>query len=232
MMISLVIATMWKYEPFIDFLTHLCRVDIVQEIIIINNDAEKTPDAPILKHYKIQVHDFGKNIKVNPAWNFGASVAKSEIIGIMNDDLIYDLKLLQKVNDFMLSTPNMGAVGLSYNDPNIGQTPFKNGQVDFEQFIGQAAYGFGNLFFAPRDKWHPIPFGMDIWCGDVFVFEYFYFYGYANYMITNAFYCHNDNREGGSVTGTLDENTRNAISQQEIEIYAKIKEKLINKIPL
>ncbi len=222
---------MWKYEPFVDFLTHLCRVDIVKEIIIINNDFEKTPNAPILKHYKIKVHDFGKNIKVNPAWNFGASVATGDIIGIMNDDLIYDLKLLQKVDDFMLSTANVGTLGLSYNDPNIGQTPFKNGQVDFEKFTGQACYGYGNLFFTLRNKWQPIPFGLDIWCGDVFVFEYFLFHGYDNYMITNAFFCHNDNKDVGSVTGTMDEQTKQLV-HEEGQIYAKIREKIINKIPL
>lgn len=226
---------MWKYEPFIDFLTQLCKVGSVKEIIIINNDNSKTPDVSILEHHKIKMFDFGQNIKVNPAWNHGAKVATGDIVGIMNDDLIYDLKILYKVDDFMLSTQNVGTVGLSYSDPSIGQTPLVNGQCDFEKFSGQACYGFGNLFFVLKEKWVPIPFGMELWCGDVFVFDYFYFNGFDNYLIVNAFYKHNDGKdhiEGGSVTGTIEKTERERIIAEEGEVYRKIKEKLINKIPL
>ena len=42
-MISVIIPTMWKYEPFLGFIEYLARVPSVGEIIIINNAADKTP---------------------------------------------------------------------------------------------------------------------------------------------------------------------------------------------
>ena len=84
---SIVVPTMWRFNLFADFLVKLVQVDAVGEIIIINNAMEAKPDHSIFAHPKIKMHDFKLNIFVNPAWNYGVSVAKYDNICIMNDDV-------------------------------------------------------------------------------------------------------------------------------------------------
>ena len=66
---TFVIPTMWRYEPFVKFLTDLLDHDLVHEVIIINNDKPKTPELP--DSPKLRLVDFGGNIYVNPSWNRG-----------------------------------------------------------------------------------------------------------------------------------------------------------------
>ena len=79
-MISIIVPTMWRYEPFLDFAQYLVRIDVVSELIIINNDNTKTPKHPVLNHPKVRMLDFGQNIFVNPAWNIGVQAAREDIV--------------------------------------------------------------------------------------------------------------------------------------------------------
>ena len=92
-MITVVVPTMWRYSPFLDLLKYILKVDVVTECIIINNDNTRTPTHPVLTNPKVKLVDFGKNIFVNPAWNYGVQHSSNNIVCILNDDLIFDLKL-------------------------------------------------------------------------------------------------------------------------------------------
>jgi hypothetical protein len=187
-MITVVIPTMWRYAPLLDFVGYIARVDVVEEIIIINNDNTRTPDHAVLSHPKVRLVDFGHNIFVNPAWNWGVNHSKSDKVCILNDDCTFDLKLLYRVDEFL--TEDMGSIGLSAGRVDLGQTPLTNGAIDFEPFAGQACYGWGNLMFVHKKHWRDIPAGLDIWFGDVFIFDYPLFNGRQNYFITNMFHHH------------------------------------------
>jgi len=91
-MLSVVVPTMWQFDPFCDFLEDLVQLPIIDEVIVINNLVELTPDHSALKHPKVQMHNMPENIYCNPSWNLGARLAKNE--KILNKLLVTgDLKI-------------------------------------------------------------------------------------------------------------------------------------------
>ena len=216
-MISIVVPTMWRYEPFLDFAQYLVRMDVVTELIIINNDNTKTPQNPILKHPKVRMLDFGKNIFVNPAWNMGVSAAREDIVCILNDDIQFDLKLLYKIADFI--QPNMGAIGLMTGYVTHGQVPITTGKIELFPFEGQNCIGFGELMFIHKNAWVDIPEGMNIGMGDVFIFERCLYHGLQNYFIANMFHFH----YGNATTREEPMDSANQRIQQEAAIYNRVK---------
>lgn len=216
-MISIIVPTMWRYEPFLDFAQYLVRVDVVSELIIINNDNTKTPQHPVLNHPKIRMLDFGRNIFVNPAWNIGVQAAREDIVCILNDDLQFDLKLLYKIVDFI--QPNMGAIGLMTGDVTHGQVPITTGRIEFFPFEGQNCIGFGELMFLHKNAWVDIPEGMNIGMGDVFIFERCLYHGLQNYFIANMFHFH----YGNATTKEEPLESANRRIQEEAAIYNKVK---------
>ena len=86
---------------FEQLLNNLNQHQLVDEIIIINNDVAKTPEWGVLSSSKIRMLDQAKNIKVNPAWNLGASVSTNDYIAIINDDIIFDVSAFERVRDVL-----------------------------------------------------------------------------------------------------------------------------------
>jgi hypothetical protein len=216
-MISVVVPTMWRFSPFIDFVKDLIQVDIINEIIIINNDNTRTPADPVLTNPKIQMLDFGGNIFVNPAWNIGVNASKNDIVCILNDDLIFDLRLFYKIENFI--TPEMGVIGLSEGVVDLGQTPITTGEIVFEPFTGQNCYGFGELMFVHKRNWKDIPSGLNIGFGEVFIFERLLYKGHQNYFISNMLHFH-----GGSTTQREVPRSEAAVRLlQEQSVYEHIK---------
>lgn len=183
---------MWKFPPLVGFLDYMVRLDVIQEVIVIDNQRSNRPEHRVFSHPKMRCFDFGKNIFVNPAWNYGANASRADKICIMNDDIIFDLKLFYSVEDFF--QPHHGTIGLLNGRTEFGQTPVTTGAIGFEPFHGQSCYGYGNLFFTFRDNWPIIPPGLDIWFGDVFVFEWFLFQNYQIHLINNTFNYHSESK--------------------------------------
>lgn len=219
-MISIVVPTMWRYAPFLDFAQYLVRIDVVSELIIINNDNTKTPQHEILNHPKVRMLDFGQNIYVNPAWNMGVNAAREDIVCILNDDLQFDLKLLYKVVDFI--KPDMGVFGLMTGNPDFWQIPITTGNIDFVPYVpysGVSCYGFGELMFIHKNAWVNIPKGLNIGMGDVFIFERCFLHGLTNYFITNMFHYH----YGNATTREENKDAAEERIKQEAAIYEQIK---------
>lgn len=189
-MIRFVVPTMWNYLPFWDFAKHIVNVDVVSELFIINNDPDKTPDLEILKHPKVKMVSFGKNIGVNPAWNCGAMGSKSDIICISNDDIIFDTKVFYEVSQFL--TDKIGILGLSERRPERNEYPVNTGQIEFTPFeLGKTdRYGYGVLYFIHKNNWKDIPHQLLMFYGDNFVFDQCFYRGLQNYMIDNLFHYH------------------------------------------
>lgn len=225
-MITIVIPTMWRHYPFLNFLKYILKLEIIDQVIIVNNNYIDTPNDDILKNSKIQMLDFGKNIFVNPAWNLGVNKSKTNIVCIANDDIIFDLRLLFKIEEFM--NDSVGVIGLSRGSESFNQTPITTGEIEFEKFNGQSCYGFGELMFVQKKYWKDIPDGLDIGFGDNFIFDYNYFSGRDNYLITNMFHHH----AVSQTTNSLPEHVRYDCWVRESELYDKIKMKIINKIEI
>ena len=86
---SLIIPTMWCSPLILDMLPKYQESPLVGEIIIIDNYPESRPDLPLKELSKVSIHTKGFNIYVNPAWNWGASMAHHTIT-LVNDDIIIE----------------------------------------------------------------------------------------------------------------------------------------------
>jgi beta-1,4-mannosyl-glycoprotein beta-1,4-N-acetylglucosaminyltransferase len=185
-MITIVIPTMWKCHMLLSFLYDLVHVETVSEIIIINNDHKNTPRNDILFHEKVNMVDFGENIFVNPAWNYGVSQSKNNHICIMNDDITFDTRLFAKALEFMQTNPNFGSMGFNPGVEHLRQPAHTSVDIDFIEYMaGADALGYGSLMFVKKDQWRHIPDYLKIFCGDAFIFDRSQWMGLKNYWITN-----------------------------------------------
>jgi hypothetical protein len=167
---SVIVPTMWRVaHQFINFLRPLCDNPLVDEIIIINNDTTKTPKHG-LSNPKINIVNFSENIYVNPAWNYGVSIAKNNKICLLNDDIMFDIRLFTKLEN--LITKNNGVFGLYPGDSNFYQEPNTTKNIDIERQYKQRCMGFGCLMFLHKDNWRNIPDELKIFYGDDFIFDY------------------------------------------------------------
>jgi len=180
---SIVIPTMWRYEPFVDFLVKLVDYDLVDEIILIDNDNTRRPSADVLNHSKIKNYDFGRNIFVNPAWNFGVHISKNNNVCILNDDVSFDLRLFNRVGAVL--SEQTGVIGICPGLDEFKQPPYRDGSIDVIPWRGEHTFGFGCLMCVHKSWWDDIPDGLDIYYGDNWIFDSCLVKGKTNYFITN-----------------------------------------------
>lgn len=184
-MYSIIVATMWKFFPFIGFLKTLLKQNDVGEVILINNNIYETPlEFLNIKNEKLKVLIQSKNIGVNPAWNIGIECAKFPYICILNDDIIFDLTLLDKLPIF-LNDYNTGVIGLCPGIKNFNQPPFVDGLINITPWQNEHTYGFGCLMFINRKNYIPIPEDLIMYYGDNFIFDTCLANKKINYIITN-----------------------------------------------
>ena len=161
--ISVVVPTLWRFSPFADVCVDVADCELVKEVILINNNTQDQPALShlIWSHPKIKILDFGRNIFVNPAWNVGVYHSQGDIICLWNDDLIFDLHLLELVDQHF--DPSQGAWGLwsSWPDTSIHLNPHTE----------QGLWGWGQLMFVSRKHWLDIPPELLVYCGDLWIFD-------------------------------------------------------------
>jgi FkbM family methyltransferase len=179
---TVVVPTMWKLaDQFVEFANKLCACESVGELIIINNDNTKTPTG--LDNPKIRMYDFGRNIYVNPAWNLGVEQAKYSHICVVNDDVVFDTAVFERLQDML--TADNGLFGLCPGVDVFEQPPVTDKTIDIIPWTGQHTYGFGCLFFFNKAVWQTIPQGLDIYFGDNWAFDLQLAKGRQNYIIAN-----------------------------------------------
>lgn len=175
-MISVVVPTMWKFAPFPDFLLKLMDHPQVYECLLINNDHLSTPNHLIFNHPKLKVIHSGKNLYVNPSWNMGIYHASQNLVCIMNDDIIFDLSLLDMIiSDF---NPHQGSCG-------IQTTNSITGGLKIEPYTIHNVFGFGQLMFVWQKNWIDIPSDLLVYYGDNWIFDTNFQKFGTNMIITN-----------------------------------------------
>lgn len=184
-MISVVIPTMWKFAPFLNFLEDVIAHPLVGEVIIIDNNRIERPDHPVLRNPNVVVLDFGRNIFVNPAWNIGVLGAAYDKVVVANDDIIYDTRVFNRIYDYI--TPHNGVIGFGTVPPTeIGGSL---GMIDVVPYApGVSTYAFGSFFAVHKQTYDPIPVQLEAYFGDNWVFDTNLWKGKTNYVIQNLFY--------------------------------------------
>lgn len=218
---SVIVPTMWRVaDQFVQFLDKLCKHPAVDEIIIINNDNSKTPTTG-LTHHKIKLLDFNKNTFVNPAWNIGVRESKNNRLCIMNDDIVFDLNVFEKLQDLLV--PEAGLFGLCPGEPDFDQVPVTDKSIDIIPWTGQHTYGYGCLMFLHKSIWENIPTGLDIYFGDNFIFDLQLAKNKTNYIVANMeFYT-----QFAATTG--DKTITDGVLEKERPLYDSIKKNMTNR---
>lgn len=226
-MITVVIPTMWKYKPFIRFLTDLTWVSSIGEIIIIDNNPTERPDDRVLNFPRIKLVTFGHNIYVNPAWNLGVEQAQYDKICLLNDDVIVDLKIFNRMNMFL--NPSVGLCGICPGlTEEFGHLPIDTGEINLIhtpfQYNARTHFGLGTLMFFHKDVYIPVIEGLDLYWGDNFIYDTLYYKMNNNYLITNCFYY----SPNAQTTSTIE--NANEILNRESMIYNREMPKIIHEI--
>jgi glycosyltransferase involved in cell wall biosynthesis len=166
---SVVMPTMWRCtELTLRLLNSLVDHALVGEIRIINNDKDRTPDWDGFNNPKVKVYTPESNIGVNPAWNIGVEDADNDKICIVNDDIVFDTMLFDKIVDKII--PGGGVYGIINGNPNMGQPVTTDGSIDFIEWKpGDIIHSFGQLMFVHKKNWEYIPEELIITYGDDYI---------------------------------------------------------------
>jgi hypothetical protein len=172
-MIDIVIPTMWFSEKIEKSLELYVSQPSVNKIIIIDNDRNRNPNFSVLKHKKIEVISYGRNIYVNPAWNEGYFRSSAPILAIINDDIEVSSEIFDMVSDFNLQPGDLIGVNLRGRQDNYKIDDYIDTSEEIvklnynnKQPIGGQAWAFGICMFMLRETYTPIPNLYQVWYGD------------------------------------------------------------------
>ena len=180
---------MWKYPPFTAVLPFIINHPSVGQVILINNNEAEAPSLPCLDDPKVTVVTPEKNIYVNPAWNLGVKMSSYDKVCIYSDDVIVDLDLFTKADEFL--NTSVGVLGVCPGNTEQNQPAVTTGEIQIvewpsTQFISN--WGFGSCFFMMRENWKEIPEPLKIWYGDYYQWECSMKEGRKNYLAINVKY--------------------------------------------
>lgn len=217
-MIDIIIPTMWMSTELDKSLISYTLNPLVNKVIIIDNNVKNRPLNDILNHPKIELVSYGRNIYVNPAWNEGAKRATSDIIAIINDDIIVHDSVFELVINFNLQLNDLIGVNLRGYQDNYKIDEYINTKeeivkinFDRRQPIGGQAWAFGICMFMRRESYHTIPSLYQIWYGDDYLAQH----------STNV-YALNSNKIKGKISETLSKfNDPNSDISKRIELDSK-----------
>jgi hypothetical protein len=182
---SIVVPTMWKFNLFPDFLVRLVELDSIGEIVIINNDMSAKPTHSIFSHPKIKMHDFKINSLVNPAWNYGVGVSLFDNVCIMNDDLLFDLKIFKYLEKYLVPG-RLVVYAQSHSALPDGKINDGDHTLELELHTSDVKlYEIGSLMFMKRLDYVNIPAGLDFFLGDIWIWDTMKIRFDQNYYIKN-----------------------------------------------
>lgn len=185
---SVIIPTMWRcQEIFYRGLSNYVNNPLIDDIIIINNDVNKTPDWDIFRNEKIRIINQEKNIYVNKAFNIGVELSKNEKLCFANDDIVFDMRLMDKLYNRII--PENGAHGIITGEAKFGHPPTTDGAINFiEWYPGFIIHGFGQIMIMHKKNWIPIIDELNLYFGDDYIFHMNLMKGINNYLIYNIFH--------------------------------------------
>lgn len=162
---SVIVPTMWKDDSIFEMLDKYYECENVYEVILINNNREKTPNFK--RHKKLLYIEPYENTFVYPAWNMGVRISNSDYIIIANDDVLFDvntlINILVEVNK-KYKFEELGFIGMDFDNYTIETQPEL---IDIRTHQKKPAWAC--LFMFHRINWKPIPEQLKIYYGDDFI---------------------------------------------------------------
>ena len=200
-MITVIMPSMFIPEGIVEMVKKVCEHPLVGEFILMDN----TVNGGNIKEEipKLIYIEEGKNTFINPAWNKGVLMAKYDKLMFLNDDVVTDFELIDKVYD--LITEDRGMIGLGE-----GCWDYRGGEFNvrpIQKFRG----GFACLFFMHKNSYYHIPEDLKVWYGDNWLFEKS---DKQPYEIVNW-------KMGGKISATINTNTIWPITKEDETVWNK-----------
>jgi len=156
-----------------------------KETIIIDNNNQCCKD--ICKRYPVSYFPQEKNLGVNASWNLGVSLAKTNLVAILNDDLIVPKSFLSLVVQTFKIKSDAGIV-VPQTIKFIKQV---NKQIIHKEPILQPlTRREGWAFTITKRAYKPIPSELFTFYGDDWLFKHMLAAGFKGYKITNCLIYH------------------------------------------
>mgnify|MGYP000900027392 CR=1 FL=1 len=166
---TVIIPTIWKSEYTLELLKRYSASSYVEEIILINNAPNDSPDLSEIEGDKLFNIREDINTYVNPAWNKGVRMSKTDRIVISNDDILFDVdeyfSYIEKL-DTQLGLENLGYIGMHSDNYIIPESENPIAEM-YENVTNKG--GWGCLFVFHKNNWKPIPERLKIWFGDNYI---------------------------------------------------------------
>ena len=219
-MIDIIIPTMWMAKTTTAAIQKYCKNPKVNKIILVDNNSKMRPSefSKIISDPKIEYVCYNKNIYVNPAWNEGYFRSTSEIIAIINDDIVVEDDVFDLVLNHNLKSGDLVGVNLrgyqdNYKIDDHIETKEEIVKLNYDRTspIGGQLWAFGICMFMHRNTYKVIPSLYQIWYGD-------------DYLAQSAktVYGINSNRIKGNISETLKKfNNPNDDVSKRIELDSK-----------
>lgn len=210
-MISIVIPTLLKCEENLYRLLDTLVIDnLVDEIIVINNALKNLN----YQDEKLKIITPQENVYVNPAWNMGVKLAKNQIIGLLNDDIMICEDFCSKIMPFIKK--ENGIYGIDESSVKIVNKTYlpKKENISIKP-INYRPSGFGIAMFFHKDSYYEIPENMKIMFGDDWIMQLNKKNKKQNYII-----CGQTIHHLGSITSSSKK--LNPICENDKAIYKKI----------
>ena len=220
--VSVIIPTLQKNKTILTNLIHSLDKDgAVSEIILIDNSCKRFSHPSD----KLKVILPKENLYVNPSWNLGVELAKSDICTLLNDDIIIPEDFCKGVIAQM--SPDMGIVGMNgkriepIDEDDTNKSPEKS-----DIYLEPASYMdyyYGIVMFFYKNSYSKIPDGIKIVYGDSWIFTSCKKQKKQNYRICGCTVYH---------WGSLSSGIRdfNPIAKKNSKIYKKLTVKWYNRL--
>ena len=166
---SVIIPTIWKGETLNDLLINFYNCELIGEVILINNDNKNSKAIPL--HDKLIYVEPQKNLFVNPSWNLGVRMSKSNNIIISNDDILFDvdyfINSLIDVDKNYINFKELGIIGMHSDNYKLESN---SSNVSFKSHgMSESTGGWACLLAFNKKNWTPIPEQLKIYYGDNFL---------------------------------------------------------------
>ena len=156
---TVVIPTLGLSHRTPKLLMDLIGCELVDKIILIHNAKSQ---LSLLTHSKIIHIDTDDNLFVNPSWNKGVELAKTELVALCNDDINFDPDIAFSVNI------GYCIVGQSWDNYQLKKQEQRFARTTV---IDTRPHGWGCLLLFRKELYKPIPEDLLIACGDDYLFQ-------------------------------------------------------------
>ena len=237
MKFSVIVPTVWKVNDYMQkLIASLDNVIVIDEILIINNKVEDTPEW-IYSFNKVQVIKPKKGLYFNPSLNLGVDRARNELCCVINDDGLIDCDIFSFILNNM--PDKLGAIFMdpfSINGKLVTQElhPFNSKNFPKEKklipYNNIVEHGPGMFFCFFKCDFVYIPKEIQHLYGDIFTYRSLKHHKLNNFLI-QGFEMNLENKGSSSYKGS-DSAVIYKTAREDIDIAPNIihNKKHFNKI--